>query len=89
MERREKLHESILTVHQRHEPHMADKNDEKKNDDSWAANPGLFLVTLNLPALSLPKECFRTSSHGPVCSNRRREHVCSLALVLVCTWIWI
>lgn len=43
MERREMLHESSLIVHQLHEPHMADKNDEKNNDNSWAANPGLFL----------------------------------------------
>lgn len=54
MERREKLHESGLTVHQLHEPHTADKNDEKNNDDSWAANPGLFLDTQSLPALFLP-----------------------------------
>lgn len=43
MGRREMLHESSLIVHQLHEPHMADKNDEKNNDDSWAASPGLFL----------------------------------------------
>lgn len=43
MGRREMLHESSLIVHQLHEPYMADKNDEKNNDDSWAASPGLFL----------------------------------------------
>lgn len=43
MERREMLHESSLIVHQLPEPHMADKNDEKNKDDSWAANLGLFL----------------------------------------------
>lgn len=54
MERREMLHESSLIVHQLHEPHMADKNDEKNNDDSWAANPGLFLDAPKLGCFVLP-----------------------------------
>lgn len=51
MKRREMLHESGLTVHQLHEPHMADKNDEKNNDDSWAANPELYLDPNPFPKL--------------------------------------
>lgn len=54
MERREMLHESSLIVHQLHEPHMADKNDEKNNDDSWAANSGLFLDAPKLGCFVLP-----------------------------------
>lgn len=43
MERRGKLHESGLSVHQLNEPHTADKDDEKNNDDSRGANRVLFL----------------------------------------------
>lgn len=43
MGRRGKLHESSLSVHQLNEPHTADKDDEKNNDDSRGANRVLFL----------------------------------------------
>lgn len=46
MERRGKLHESGLSIHQPNEPHTADKDDEKNNDDSKGANRALFLVCL-------------------------------------------
>ncbi len=51
MGRREKLHESGLTVHQLNEPHTADKDDERNNDDSGGANRGLFLDAFSLPAV--------------------------------------
>lgn len=40
MGRRGKLHERGLTVHQLNEPHTADKDDERNNDDSGGANIG-------------------------------------------------
>lgn len=43
MGRRGKLHESGLTVHQLNEPHSADKDDERNNDDSGGANGLLFI----------------------------------------------
>lgn len=42
MGRRGKLHENSLTVHQLNEPHTADKNDGRNNDDSGGANRVLF-----------------------------------------------
>lgn len=51
MGRRGKLHESVLTVHQLNEPHTADKDDERNNDDSGGANGGLFLDAFTLPAV--------------------------------------
>lgn len=78
-----KLHESCLTVHQLHEPRTADKNDEKNNGDSWAANRGLFLATLSLPALFFAIgmvqgvcPCVSFSSRGRGCSNRARVCEC-------------
>lgn len=53
MGRRRKLHESSLTVHQPNEPHTADKDDEKNNDDSRGANRMLFLVASSLPAVNV------------------------------------
>lgn len=43
-----KLHERGLTVHQLNEPHSADKDDERNNDDSGGANRGLFLDAFSL-----------------------------------------
>lgn len=70
------LHESSLIVHQLHEPHMADKNDEKNNDDSWAANPGLFLDAPKLgcfvSAIGVFQYvclCVSLSSRRPGCNN--------------------
>lgn len=42
MGRRGKLHKSSLTVHQLNEPHTADKDDGRNNDDSGGANRVLF-----------------------------------------------
>lgn len=76
MERREMPHESSLIVHQLHEPHMADKNDEKNNHDSWAAIPGLFLDAPKLGcfvfafgAFQHACLCVSLSSRRPGCSN--------------------
>lgn len=60
MERRGKLHESGLSVHQLNEPHTADKDDEKNNDDSKGANRVLFLDAVSLPAVYEQYECFFT-----------------------------
>lgn len=46
-----KLHESGLTVHQLNEPHTADKDDERNNDDSGGANGVLFLDAFSSPAV--------------------------------------
>ena len=46
-----KLHESGFTVHQLNEPHTADKDDERNNDDSGGANRGLFLDAFSLPGV--------------------------------------
>lgn len=51
MGRRVKLHKSDLTVHQLNEPHTADKDDERNNDDSGGANRVLFLDAFSSPAV--------------------------------------
>lgn len=72
----EMLHESSLIVHQLHESHMADKNDENHTDDSWAANPGLFLDAPKPGCFAIAIGVFRSvclcvslSSRRPGCSN--------------------
>lgn len=60
MVRQGKLHENGLTVHQLHEPHIADKDDQKNNDDSSGANRVLFLAASSLPALYEQHECLFT-----------------------------
>lgn len=51
MEMRGKLYERGLAVPQLNEPHTADKDDEKNNDDSRGANGVLFLDALSLLAV--------------------------------------
>lgn len=75
MERCEMLHESNLIVHQLYEPHMADKNDEKNNDASWAASPELFLDASKLGCFVFAigvfqySACVFLSSRRPGCSK--------------------